>query len=69
MKAKQSDEELITASAARAELGNVSESTIWRWERDGILPLAKRINKRKFWLRSEIAELKRRASAPGGLSR
>lgn len=28
---------------------NRSKVTIWRWEREGVLPAATRINGRKFW--------------------
>lgn len=49
---------LVSAVDARKEMGNPSPVTFWRWERDGILPPARRINGRKFWRRSEIEKVK-----------
>lgn len=33
-----------------------SETSMWRDERDGLIPNAIRINGRKFWLKSELDE-------------
>lgn len=49
---------LITATEARKECGDVSGVTFWRWERDGVIPPAIRINKRKYWPRSVIQRVK-----------
>jgi hypothetical protein len=49
---------LVPASEARREWGNISEVTQWRWERQGIVPPPRRINKRKYWLRSQVRAVK-----------
>jgi len=56
---------LIPAAHVRQELGGVSSITLWRWERDGLLPPARRLNGRKYWLRSEVDAVKDGASHTG----
>jgi len=61
MKGKQNTTDtdpLVDARTAGAEFGGKSVVTIWRWEKQGILPPARRINGRKFWRRSEIEQVK-----------
>lgn len=57
---------LVPAREVSKELGK-SSVTLWRMERDGILPRAHRIRGRKSWLRSEIDKLKADAATPGGI--
>ena len=52
------EDPLITARRFRQECGDVSNVTLWRWERDGVIPPATRINNRKYWLRSVAQKIK-----------
>lgn len=55
MKATQQDttQQLISRPAASKKYQR-SETSLWRDERDGIIPAAIRIRSRKFWLESEL---------------
>lgn len=59
--------EWLPAAAVRREFG-VSRTTEWRWSRDGILPEPARIAGRRYYARSAIDDLKRRAAQPGGVN-
>jgi len=50
---------LVSASQARKEWGDISEVTLWRWEKDKIVPPARRIKTRKYWLASQVRAVKR----------
>ena len=39
-----------------AEALQAAKITIYRWEAEGLLPPAKRIGRKLFWLKSEIAD-------------
>ena len=41
----------------RPPVFNISEPTIWRWVKNGILPKPIQIGGRSFWLASDIADL------------
>lgn len=41
----------------RPPIFNVSEPTIWRWVKSGILPKPIQVGGRSFWLASDIVEL------------
>jgi len=45
---------LITSAAACALAGAISGMTLWRWERDGVIPAPTVIRGRKFWNRAEF---------------
>ena len=61
------DEALIGATEARRLAGNVSDMTLWRWMKDGIIPQPTKIRRRNYWKRGEfIAALSRPISAPAG---
>ncbi len=49
---------LIPARKLGEDLGNVSDVTLWRWEKKGILPPAVRINGRKYWRQSVAQKIK-----------
>jgi hypothetical protein len=50
-----SPDDLLTSSATRASVGNISEMTLWRWHRDLGFPAPDvRIARRKFWRRGTI---------------
>jgi predicted DNA-binding transcriptional regulator AlpA len=51
-------ERLVSSAAVRRELGDVSEMTIWRWTKTGILPQPIKINKRNYWPASAIERVK-----------
>ena len=59
--AKYSDD-LITSAEVRRAFGDISHTTLWRWERDELLPPPTR--NRKYWRRSEIIALSV-SGAPG----
>lgn len=48
---------LIPSCNVRLELGGISYTTLWRWERDDVLPPPVRIRGRKYWRRSTIRNL------------
>lgn len=52
---------LLAARAVRERLGDVSDMTLWRWQRDGILPQPVKINGRNYWPESAIAAVVERA--------
>jgi DNA-binding transcriptional MerR regulator len=51
-------EPILTCTEARKLCGDVSYVTFWRWERDGLIPPAIRINKRKYWTQSMLQEVR-----------
>lgn len=65
--AKFNSAPLLSASQVREHLGGISGVTLWRWERDGIMPPAMRIGGRKYWPVSAVDELLYRAMQPGGI--
>lgn len=42
---------LITSATATALAGGISQMTLWRWTRDGIIPPPTLIRGRKYWRR------------------
>jgi predicted DNA-binding transcriptional regulator AlpA len=56
---------LVRATRVAQEFG-ISRVTLWRWERDGLLPPAYRINNRKYYPRTALDALKHAAAKPGG---
>jgi len=49
---------LVSSTTLRRELGNVSDVTIWRWTKSGVLPQPVKINKRNYWPASVVDRLK-----------
>ncbi len=43
---------LITSASACALAGGISQMTLWRWTRDGVIPQPTVIRGRKFWNRA-----------------
>ncbi len=66
MPQQQSADSLIRAAIVANEFG-VSRVTLWRWERDGLLPRAHRINNQKYYPRAAVETLKTSAARPGGV--
>lgn len=58
---------LVRAARVAEEFG-ISRVTLWRWERDGLLPRAHRINNQKYFPRAALDELRAAAERPGGTS-
>jgi hypothetical protein len=56
------DDPLLPTRTIKAEF-DICDMTIWRWERDGLLPAATRINRRKYYPRSAVRRLKRQGRA------
>ena len=48
---------LISSAEIRRQLGDVSDMTIWRWEKAGILPEPIKINGRKYWRQSVATKI------------
>jgi len=49
-----SDDTLITATEGRRLAGSVSDMTLWRWIRAGIVPEPIVIRRRRYWRRAEF---------------
>ncbi|WP_210161013.1 helix-turn-helix transcriptional regulator [Microvirga lotononidis] len=62
-----SAKQYIVRRNLRARFGNISEMTLWRWERDKKLsfPRAIAINGRKYYDLAEIEEWERTRAAAG----
>jgi predicted DNA-binding transcriptional regulator AlpA len=52
----QENEEFVPSGQLRAELGGISDMTLWRWLKDPKLnfPQPVQIRNRRYWRRSEI---------------
>lgn len=57
---------LIDSTTACAIAGGISDMSLWRWERAGILPKPLRIRRRKYWVRSEFLAALHAAGRAGG---
>ena len=55
-----SNDPLMQSRQVRAALGDVSDMTIWRWVKAGILPEPIKINSRNYWRQSEVIRLQSR---------
>ena len=53
-------ETLIAQPDLRRMLGNVSDMTIWRWRRSGLLPNPMVINRRNYYRESDIVAMQSR---------
>lgn len=51
---------LLNSRQVRKMFGDISQMTLWRWVRDGVLPEPKRINGRDYWFLSQVQELQRK---------
>lgn len=45
------DGALITATEAKRLAGSISDMTLWRWHRAGVIPDPIKIRSRKYWNR------------------
>lgn len=59
------NDKLVRANQVAQEFG-ISRVTLWRWERDGLLPRAHRINNQKYFPRTALDDLRTAAEKPGG---
>lgn len=66
MKKENHADTLIRATRVAQEFG-VSRVTLWRWERDGLLPRAHRINNQKYFPRAALDAIRTAAAKPGGV--
>lgn len=57
----QPDDRLITAEEVRRIAGGISDMTLWRWLKRGILPPPLVIERRRYWWRGAILDALRRA--------
>jgi len=61
------DKKIIRRSKL-AEIFGVSETTIWRWQRDGVIPQPIRLGPRMIgWLSSDISEFLEQINGKGEL--
>lgn len=56
----QSPEALISQPELRRLFSGVSDMTVWRWRKNGILPEPIVINRRNFYRETDIAEMQQR---------
>ena len=61
-------DELITVTEASARFG-LHRDTIWRWHREGLLPLTKRVGIRATLVKAEDVERVKGAHRPAGRPR
>jgi predicted DNA-binding transcriptional regulator AlpA len=54
--AAQEEDKLVGAADAKKLLGGVSDMTIWRWVRDGVLPDPQKIRNRNYWWKSQLIQ-------------
>ena len=52
--AQANTDHLIAADEVRRLAGGISDMTLWRWLRRGILPQPLHIERRRYWWRSAI---------------
>jgi predicted DNA-binding transcriptional regulator AlpA len=48
---------LLKASAVSERYGCVSDMTLWRWVRDGVIPHPVKINGRNYWREADLDEI------------
>jgi len=53
---------LISQTQLRRLFGEISDMTIWRWRKAGLLPQPIVINRRNYYRQSDIAEMQSRLS-------
>ncbi len=55
---------LVSTRQARAELGQIANSTLWDWVKRGLLPQPHHIRQRAFWKRGDFNAAKARLIEP-----
>lgn len=61
---------LLDKREVRRRYGGISESTLGRWEEQGIIPRGVQIGGRKFWLEAAVeADITRRFDSRSGEAR
>lgn len=45
---------LVSQTSLKRQVGGISDMTVWRWRRKGILPPPVVINTRNYWRQSQI---------------
>lgn len=45
---------ILPSRVVRERFGGVSDMTLWRWVRKGILPEPQRINGRNYWREADV---------------
>ena len=58
------DDGLITSGEAKRLAGGISDMTVWRWIRAGIIPSPLKIRGRNYWRRSEFVRSLEAAAYP-----
>lgn len=59
--AQANTDHLIAADEVRRLAGGISDMTLWRWLRRGILPQPLNIERRRYWWRNTVIESLNRA--------
>jgi len=68
MENKEKKDKKIIRRSKLAEIFGVSETTIWRWQRDGVIPQPIRLGPRMIgWLSSDISEFLEQINGKGEL--
>lgn len=53
-------ETLIAQPKLRQIMGGISDMTVWRWRKDGLLPAPIVIRKRNYYRADDVTELQKR---------
>ncbi len=48
------DDELITSAEARRLAGGISDMSLWRWIKKGVVPQPLVIERRRYWKRADF---------------
>ena len=60
------DDALICQPEAKRLAGGVSDMTMWRWRKDGVIPQPMSIRRRNYWRRGEFLAALEAAADPAG---
>ena len=63
---EQAEDRLITADEVRRIAGGISDMTLWRWLKRGILPSPLVIERRRYWWKEAILDALQRAGRSDG---
>ncbi len=58
------DETLVTQTKLKAIAGGISDMTVWRWRRAGVIPEPVSIRGRNYWRTRDILAALRHLTAP-----
>lgn len=62
------DDALVTQPQLKRITGNVSDMTIWRWRRAGLLPEPMSVRGRNYWRARDVRAALNRMTAQGAMA-